>query len=100
MGLLQMKWKVEGACWPLAGVCVCLKSKFQKSHKRGQKDTEVQQKGTELTNRAELLSMGMSEMPFISKLAKGNCASLAAWKNSAQQSLARGSKDELQPPQE
>lgn len=82
---------------PALGCCVRLESKFQKSHKRGQKDAEVQQKGAELTTRGELLSMGMSEMPFTSKLANDNRAGLAAWKNSAQQSLAHGSKDELQP---
>lgn len=60
----------------------------------------MQQKGTELTNKGELLSMSMSEMPFTSKLANDNRAGLAAWKNSDQQSLAHSSKDELQPLQE
>lgn len=41
--------------------------------------------------------MSKSDMSFTSKLPNDNCAGLAAWKNSAQQSLAYSSKDELQP---
>lgn len=79
------------------GWCVHLKAKFQKSHKRGQKDTEEQQKGAELTNRGELLSVGMSEMPFNSKLACGACTGLAAWVISIHWSPACCSEAKLWP---
>lgn len=78
--------------------CACLKAKFQKSHKRGQKDAEEQQKGAELAKRGELLSAGMPEMPFNSKLACGACAGLAAQEIPIRRSPAGGSKAELRPP--
>lgn len=57
--------KVEGQRTLLAlGWCVLLKAKFQKSHKRVQKDTVEQQKGAELGNKGELLSVGLSKMSF------------------------------------
>lgn len=88
--------EVEGqrSSLPL-GWCARLKAKFQKSHKTGQKDTEEQQNGAELGNRGELLSVGMSEMPFNSKLACGAHASLAAREISTHRTLARCSKVEL-----
>lgn len=71
--------EVEGrrSSLPL-GWRMCLTAKFQKSHKRGQKDREEQQKGAELGNTGELLSAGMSEMPVNSKLACGACLGLTA----------------------